>query len=110
MPSSPGTTLGKSGTLGSTGGSANGTQKKNTLSAVAEVGGSLKQVEQAFSAYQVARNQFVNQLTVRGARGAAGRAGLRERSSGLGGMRMPLRASPFLLRCRASWRRRTARM
>lgn len=30
---------------------------------VAEVGGTLKQVEQAFSAYQVARNQFVNALS-----------------------------------------------
>ena len=36
----------------------------SNLSAVAEVGGSLKQVQQAFQAYQVARNLFVNSLSV----------------------------------------------
>eukprot|EP00798_Chlamydomonas_sp_ICE-L_P023988 gene23988-9564_t len=34
-----------------------------TLSKVAEVGGSLKQVQQAFQAFQVARNQFINQIS-----------------------------------------------
>ena len=37
----------------------------NNLTAVAEVGGSLKQVQAAFQAYQVARNTFVNSLSVR---------------------------------------------
>ncbi|GAX72596.1 hypothetical protein CEUSTIGMA_g52.t1 [Chlamydomonas eustigma] len=35
----------------------------SNLTAVAEVGGSLKQVQQAFQAYQVARNQFVNSIS-----------------------------------------------
>lgn len=36
----------------------------NRLSKVAEVGGSLKQVQQAFQTYQVARTQFINSLSV----------------------------------------------
>ncbi|MEW5299415.1 MAG: hypothetical protein WDW36_002433 [Sanguina aurantia] len=36
---------------------------KATLTSVAEVAGVLKQVHQAFTAYQVARNQFVNSLS-----------------------------------------------
>lgn len=38
---------------------------KASLTSVAEVAGVLKQVHQAFTAYQVARNQFVNSLSVR---------------------------------------------
>jgi hypothetical protein len=44
---------------------------KTKLTASAELGGALKQVQQAFSAFQVARNQFVNSLSVRRA-GPAG--------------------------------------
>lgn len=38
-----------------------GTQK---LTSLAEVGGSIRKVQQAFSSYQVARTQFVNNLEV----------------------------------------------
>lgn len=44
----------------------------SNLSAVAEVGGSLKQVQQAFQAYQVARNMFVNSLSVSQAKNDVG--------------------------------------
>jgi hypothetical protein len=40
-------------------------QKTGSITQAAEIGGSLKQVQQAFSAFQIARNQFVNALSVR---------------------------------------------
>lgn len=44
-----------------------GTNKKNTATSQAFLeGGALKQVQQAFKVYQIARNEFVNKLTVRG--------------------------------------------
>ncbi len=39
-------------------------QGSNKLTSVAESAGTLKQVQQAFSAFQIARNQFVNSLSV----------------------------------------------
>ena len=43
---------------------AGSTAKKQT-SAAAEVAGALKQVQQAFTSFHIARNEFVNQLSVR---------------------------------------------